>query len=235
MENDKRRVLVVAAHPDDIEYTVAGTVARWTSDGQEVIYVLVTDGNAGAADPGVTREQIGALRRAEQHAAAAAVGVREVVFLGYDDAILEPTLALRRDLARVIRRYRPDAVVCQDSSAYWLGPDYLNHPDHRAAGNACLAAIFPAAGTRLAFPELLAEGWRPHCVREVYLTMTSTPDLWLDIEATLDRKLAAWAENHSQISVTGLVEQRIIEAARACAEGHPGMTYAEPFKHLRLS
>jgi len=213
---------------------VAGTVARWTDDGQEVLYLLVTDGNRGTHDPALTPAAIAAIRRAEQRAAAAVVGVREVLFLGYDDATLQPTLEVRRAIAGEIRRYQPTTVVCQDPSAYWLHSGYINHPDHRAAGEACLAAVFPTASTRLAFPELLTAGLEPHAVREVYLTMTIQPDVWIDIEATMARKLAAWAENHSQVSRPGVVEQQIMARAREAAQDQPGMRYAEAFRRFTL-
>ena len=150
--------VVITAHPDDAEFTVGGTVARWAREGKTVIYVICTDGSRGSNDPKVRPEHLVAIRRAEQEAAARILGVEEIVFLGYEDGSLEPTLALRRDLTREIRRYRPDIVVCPDPTVRYYGDSYLNHPDHRAAGDAALDAAFPSAGTRYIFPELLAEG-----------------------------------------------------------------------------
>src|SRR5207244_3131672 len=148
--------------------------------------------------------------------AAAVLGVKEVVFLGYEDATLQPTLELRRDLTRVIRRYKPDMLICQDPTMRWSGQEYINHPDHRAAGEACLDAIYPSARDPLTFPELLLEGLQPHKVREVYLTMATTPDRWIDIGATLERKLAALREHRSQIGDG--VEDMIRRWAAAAAE-----------------
>ncbi len=228
------RVLVVVAHPDDAEYAVAGTVARWTAEGREVVYALVTSGDKGTGDPAAAPAQVAAARQAEQMEAAALVRVREVVFLGYDDATLEPSLRLRRDLTRLMRRIKPAVVVCQDPATHWVGQEYINHPDHLAAGAACLAAIFPCASNPHVFPELLAEGLQPHAVGEVYLTMTATPDTWIDIGATLERKLAAWRANRSQIAVEGLVEEQIVRVAAEAARQQGGMEYAEAFKYLRL-
>jgi len=228
------RAMVVAAHPDDIEFSAAGTVAHWAAAGSEITYVLATDGNAGSNDPEVSPETLAATRCDEQRAAAARVGVHAVEFLGFADGVLEPTLALRRAIVRAIRRYRPVAVICQDPSAYWLHSGYINHPDHLAAGAACMAAIYPSACTRLAFPELLDEGLEPHRVEEVYLTMTRAADHWIDIGATLEAKLAAWRENRSQIVVPGEVEAAIRCDAQQAAGAVRGIAYAEAFTYFRL-
>ena len=228
------RALVVAAHPDDIEFSAAGTVARWAAAGSEIVYLLATDGDAGSNDPAVSPETLAATRRAEQQAAAAHVGVRTVEFLSFADGALEPTMALRRAITRAIRRHRPVAVICQDPSAYWLHAGYINHPDHLAAGAACLAAIYPSACTRLAFPELLDEDLEPHRVEEVYLTMTRAADHWIDIGPTLEAKLASWRENRSQIAVAGEVEAAIRLGARRAASALPGTAYAEAFTYFRL-
>ena len=228
------RALVVAAHPDDIEFSAAGTVARWAAAGSEIVYLLATDGDAGSNDPAIDPQMLAATRRAEQQAAAARVGVRTVEFLGFADGMLEPTLALRLAITRAIRRHRPVAVICQDPSAYWLHSGYINHPDHLAAGAACMAAIYPSACTRLAFPELLDEVLEPHRVEEVYLTMTRAADHWIDIGTTLDAKLAAWRENRSQIGVPGEVEAAIRRDAQQAAEALHGTAYAEAFTYFRL-
>ena len=227
-----RRAMVIVAHPDDAEFGVAGTVALWVNDGVEVTYVLITDGNKGSNDPTMVPEQLAAIRRQEQRAAAAVIGVKEVVFLGYEDAVLEPTLELRRDLARVIRRYKPDAVICQDPSMRWAGQEYINHPDHRAAGEAALAAIYPAARDPLTFPELLLEGLQPHKVSEVYLMMPTAPDHWIDIGATLDLKLASLREHRSQIGEG--TEEMIRRWAAEAARDRDGMEAAELYKYFNL-
>jgi LmbE family N-acetylglucosaminyl deacetylase len=195
-----RRAMVIMAHPDDAEFICGGTVALWTAQGVEVTYVIITSGEKGTDDPEMTKERLIALREEEQRNAARILGVKEVVFLRYPDGELTPTMGLRRDLVREIRRYRPDAVIVGDPTRRFYGSNYINHPDHRAAADAALDAIFPAAGNRLFFPELLAEGFPPHSVREVYVAGSSEPDTFIDITPTLDLAIAALKEHRSQVS-----------------------------------
>jgi len=225
--------VVITAHPDDAEFTVAGTVARWVREGKTVVYVICTDGSRGSNDPQVRPEHLVAIRRAEQEAAARILGVEEIVFLGYEDGSLEPTLALRRDLTRAIRRYRPDIVVCPDPTVRYYGDTYLNHPDHRAAGDAALDAVFPSAGTRYIFPELLAEGLEPHKVREVYIRGAVSPNLWVDISDTIELKIAALKKHESQVSRVQGWEERVRVRTQQAAVGQD-MTYAETFKRIIL-
>src|SRR2546426_5746429 len=158
------RILCISAHPDDNEFTIAGSVARWAREGRDVVFCLVTSGGAGTNEH--TRDNTGLVpvRERESWAAAKILGVKDLVFLGYQDGIIEPTLGLRRDLTRVIRRCRPDVVVSGDPTVRWYGNEYLNHPDHRAVASAALDAVFPSAETRVIFQELLAEGLEPHKV-----------------------------------------------------------------------
>ena len=167
------RILGIFAHPDDAEFTCAGSAALWASQGAQITYVVVTAGGAGSNDPNQDLDELVRVRQAEQTAACAVLGVQEVLFLGYPDGTLEPTLDLRRALTRIIRRLKPDRVVCGDPSVMFYGNDYINHPDHRAAAEAALYAVFPSAPTRPIFPELLAEGLDPHQVKEVYLSSDS--------------------------------------------------------------
>jgi LmbE family N-acetylglucosaminyl deacetylase len=227
------RVMVITAHPDDAEFTVAGTVARWVREGITVIYVICTDGSRGSNDPKVRPEHLVAIRRAEQEAAARVLGVEEVVFLGYEDGTLESTLALRRDLTREIRRYRPDIVVCPDPTVRYYGDSYLNHPDHRAAGDAALDAVFPSACTRYIFPELLAEGLEPHKVREVHIHGALSLNLWVDISDTIELKIAALREHESQVGCVPGWEERVRARAQQTATGQ-GMAYAESFRRIIL-
>jgi LmbE family N-acetylglucosaminyl deacetylase len=226
------RAMVIMAHPDDAEFTVAGTVARWAQEGKTVIYVLCTDGSRGSNDPQMELERMVTIRKAEQEAAARVLGVEEVVYLGYEDGTLEPTLALRRDLTRVIRRYRPDIVVCSDPTVRYHD-GYLNHPDHRAAGDAALDAVFPSASTRYIFPELLAEGLEPHTVREVLLRGAPLRNFWVDISDTIELKIAALKKHESQVSHIQDLEEGIRAWAREEAKGQD-MTYAESFKRIIL-
>src|SRR5215813_13517962 len=198
---EPKRVLIVMAHPDDGEFSSAGTLARWASEGRDIYYCLITDGQAGdQGDMEITTEELTAVRQREAQAAADAEGVQHpVIFLHYQDSRLEPTLDLRCDIARVIRQVRPDVVICQDPTRYWSGQGYINHPDHRIAGESTLGAIIPVAGTRLAFPELAAEGLETHEVKEVYISGTSEPDRWVDISGYLEQKIAALKAHKSQM------------------------------------
>lgn len=227
------RVLAVMAHPDDPEFSSAGTIALWTRAGAAVAYVILTDGSKGSSDRTMTAERLTALREAEQRAAATSLGVAQVTFLGYPDGALVPDIDLRHTLARQIRRHRPDLVLTHDPSAYYFDR-YINHPDHRAAGQATLEAVFPTARDWLNAPHLLAdEGLEPHAVREVWLTGTREPDTWIDIAPTFDLKLAALRQHASQIREPHALESRLRERAASLAEGH-GMTLAEAFKRIVL-
>jgi len=228
------RIAVIVAHPDDGEFICAGTGAPWAAEGHRITYVLLTSGDKGSADPAVTGAQLVAVREAEQRAACDVLGVAEVVFLGYEDAMLVPDLAMRRELVRVIRRLRPDVVVCQDPTVRWVDQDYLNHPDHRAAGEATLDAVYPAARDRMTFPELLAEGLEPHKVREVYLAGAKDPDVAIDITAHLETKLASLRAHASQIADWD-PEPMVREWARETAGRFPDSgEYVESFKYFKL-
>jgi LmbE family N-acetylglucosaminyl deacetylase len=184
------RALVIAAHPDDVDFGAAGTVATWTDAGIDVAYCIVTDGDAGGFDPTVPRDRIAGIRRAEQTAAAKVVGVTELEFLAYPDGRVEATLDLRRDLARVIRKHRPDRVLCPspERNLKRLGP---SHPDHLAVGEAALAAIYPDARNPFTFPELLDQGYEAHIVSEIWLMAHPEADVWVDVTEVLERKIEA--------------------------------------------
>lgn len=237
-----RRVMVAMAHPDDAEFICAGTVARWASEGQEIIFVLGTSGDKGSEDPEMTGETLIATREAEQQLACDVLGVSDVVFLRMRDAELVPDLAMRRELTRVIRQYRPDAIICQDPTARWEGSGYLQHPDHLAMGEATLAAVFPSARDRLTFPELIAEGLEPHKVSDVYIASSQhNCDYFVDITDHLETKLAALAEHRSQMGEWDfrpmLTRWARDVAADARFKSFPGaeeFEFAEGFKYLKL-
>ncbi len=212
-------------------------MASWTSAGSEVTYCIITDGDAGGFDPAVPREQIGGIRRAEQTAAGAALGVSELVFLGYPDGRLEVTLDLRRALARVIRQVKPDRVVCQSPERNY-NRVFASHPDHLAAGEAALCAVYPDARNRFAFPELAAEGIDAHIVSEVWLMGGPVPDTFVDVSATFDKKLAALRCHVSQeTDRNGSLEERMRGwlTAQAVAAGLPEGTLAEAFRRMDTS
>lgn len=229
-----KKIAVIMAHPDDAEFICAGAVARWAEEGNEVVYVLLTSGDKGSDDPEMTPEKLVATREAEQREAARILGVKDVMFLKYPDAYLEPNLEMRKALVRVIRQLKPDVVVCQDPTVRWADSQYINHPDHRAAGEATLAAIFPSARDRLTFPELLAEGLQPHRVREVYLAGAQTPDVAIDISAQMEKKLGSLRAHASQLGDWDF-EPVIREWAKETAAQHPGNgEYVESFKYFKL-
>ncbi len=194
-----RRVLVVAAHPDDIDFGCAGTVATWSAAGLEVNYCILTDGDAGGFDPDVPRSDIAGIRRQEQRKAAAVVGVSEIAFLGHPDGRLMVTLELRRDIARVIRQVRPDRVVTQ-SPIRDLRSMYGSHPDHLAAGEATLCAVYPDARNPFAHPELATvEGLAAHTVGQTWvMSNNSRAEHYVDITDTIESKIAALREHPSQ-------------------------------------
>ena len=191
--------MVIVAHPDDAEFMVAGTVAKWAKAGAAVTYVIITKGDKGSDDPAMTPSRLAEIREAEQRAAGALLGVRDYVFMGYPDGYLQPTLELRRDLARLIRMYRPHVVMCFDPTNRFFADSYVNHPDHRASGDAALDAVFPTARDRLTFPELLADGLEPHKVREIWMGSSKEPNTWIDITETLALKKQAMLAHPSQL------------------------------------
>jgi LmbE family N-acetylglucosaminyl deacetylase len=224
-------VLVVMAHPDDAEFSAGGTLARWTAAGSKVTYCVCTDGDKGTSDPERDPREVAGQRIAEQRAAARVLGVEEVVFLGHPDGTLQPSLELRRDVVRVIRRVRPEAVLCPDPTRRF-GPEYINHPDHRAIGEVTLDAIYPSARDPLVFPELVAEGLEPHKVTQVFVANPSEITCVVDITSTLETKLEALRQHRSQITDDRLRE---FVPRRAADIGAPyGLAAAEAYHLIRL-
>jgi len=202
------RALVICAHPDDVDFGASGTIAAWTDSGIVVTYCLVTDGDAGGFDPAIARSEIGPMRRREQTAAAAEVGVKDLVFLGHPDGRLQATLDLRRDLSRVIRQVRPQRVVTQSPERN-LARIYASHPDHLAAGEAALCAVYPDARNEFAFPELMGEGLEPWSVAEVWMMGGPRPDRAVDITDHVERKLAALHCHQSQLPDPAGMDERV--------------------------
>lgn len=208
-DSEVERILVVTAHPDDVDFGSAGSVARWVDAGAEVAYCIVTDGDAGGFDPAVPRSEIGGIRQAEQLAAAKAVGVTDVTFLGYPDGRLEATLDLRRDISRVIRQLRPRRVVTQSPERSYARI-YASHPDHLATGEATLCAVYPDARNPFAHTELLAdEGLEAWTVEEVLIAGGKRPDVFVDITDTFDRKMEALLSHVSQHPEPDGLEERM--------------------------
>jgi LmbE family N-acetylglucosaminyl deacetylase len=187
-------VVVVTPHPDDAEFGVAGTVAKWTREGKQVVYVVCTNGNKGTSDPDIKPDELAKIRQNEQRAAAEVLGVREVVFLENQDQGLEDTPDFRKQIVRMIRRYRPETVVTADPYRR-----YIWHRDHRIAGQVTIDAVFPYARDHLSFPELLEEGLQPHKVKEMLFWASENINYLSDITATFDLKLAALRCHESQV------------------------------------
>ncbi|HEU4368711.1 MAG TPA: PIG-L deacetylase family protein [Methylomirabilota bacterium] len=228
-----RRILCISAHPDDNEFTIAGSAAKWAREGRDVGFCLVTTGGAGVNEHTPSNEGLIPVREKETRAAAKILGVKDITLLGYVDGTLEPTLGMRRDLTRVIRRYRPDIVVTGDPTVRYYGNEYLNHPDHRAVASATLDAVFPSAETSAIFPELLAEGLPPHKVKQVFITGSLDPDVFVDISRTLALKCRALKAHRSQVGKGEWVDQLL--KAWAVRDGkRGGLRLAEAFKRMVL-
>jgi LmbE family N-acetylglucosaminyl deacetylase len=225
----------IHAHPDDQEFSVGGTLAKWARLGCQIISVIITSGDSGSNDPakdGSYKQELAELREREQLAANEVLGIQQTFFLRYPDGELEPTLALRRDLTRVIRQFKPDAVVTGNPEGWFYGDEYVNHPDHRAAAQAACEAVFPSAGTRLIFTDLLAAGYEPHDVKRLYIHGTEKPNTWVDITETMDTKVRALQQHASQINPEE-VGKWMTEWAAEDAKDHD-MKYAESYKVMVL-
>lgn len=225
--------MLIFAHPDDIEFSAAGTVARWVKAGSEVYYVVITDGNVGSHDEGMTADRLIEVRRNEQRAAAEVVGAKQCIFLGYHDGLLQPTLELRKELVRLIRKIKPDVVVCGDPTNYFPRDTWINHPDHRAAGQAAIDATFPAAEMRLLYPDLEAEGLTPHKVNFVYISNPlQQPNYYVDTTETIDLKIKALREHKSQMGDWDPEEP--VKKWNAESGKAVGFAYAERFLRITL-
>jgi LmbE family N-acetylglucosaminyl deacetylase len=220
------------AHPDDIEFTCVGTLARWAKAGARVIYVLCTSGDVGIDKPGMTRDQATEIREAESRQAAEIAGASDIVFLREPDGLLVATLELRKRLVREIRRYRPEVIVTGDPASLWSGEDYINHPDHRAAATAAIDAVFPAAGQPHVFQELENEGLCAHKVRKVFATSWEHVDQYVSIDETIDIKVNALRAHKSQMGDWD-PEPMIKEWAAKSAKGKE-IRYAESFRVVTL-
>jgi len=224
--------LAVVAHPDDVEFNMGGTVALWIEQGWRVVYVVVTKGDKGSADPTMTSPRLAVIREAEQREAAAYLGAAGVEFLGYEDGALEPTLAVRRDIARQIRRHRPRRLLVTDPGELYL-PFYIQHPDHLAAAQAALAATYPARD-RLTMPELLAEGLEPHGVAEIWIYSGRAPDTFVDITPVIEKKKQALRLHRSQIEEGFLAIMEGIARDAATRAPEPRPEFAENYCVVRL-
>jgi LmbE family N-acetylglucosaminyl deacetylase len=225
----------IQAHPDDQDFTVAGTLAKWAAAGCKIFSIIITDGSAGSNDKAHGaghKPKLASIREQEQITANSMLGIQETIFMHQPDGELEPTIALRKEITKLIRRCKPEVVVTGDPQAVFYGNGYINHPDHRAAAQLALYAAFPSAGSRLLFADLLDEGYEPHNVKRVYIHGAEKPDTWVDITGTIDTKIAALKKHVSQID-THDVDDWIRKWAEE--EGREkGLKYAEAYKVMIL-
>jgi LmbE family N-acetylglucosaminyl deacetylase len=227
--------MAIHAHPDDQEFSAAGTLAKWARAGTQVISVIITNGDAGNNDPDkdeTYKPILAKLREGEQRAANDIIGIKETVFMGYPDGTLVPSIELRRDLTRLIRKYKPDVVVSGDPTSRFFGNSYINHPDHRAAADVACDAVFPSAGSRPIFPELLHEGYEPHNVRYFYMHGSEKTDIWVDISTTIAVKVEALRQHKSQLGEWD-VNQAMREWASSAGK-EKGLEFAESFRRMVL-
>jgi len=220
--------MVVAAHPDDPEFGVAGCVARWTEQGDQVYFVNCTNGDKGSGDPDMTSERLAGIREKEELAAAQMLGVKEVLFLRHPDGDLDYTRELRGEVVRAIRKFRPDVIITSDPYR-----KYFWHHDHRICGQVVLDAVYPYARDRLSYPEQLKEGLTPHAVKELLLWGSDEPDTFFDITDKFDQKIAALKCHHSQVGRHAEKDLREWVETRAREAGQKiGVQYAEQFHRV---
>ncbi len=231
-QNGYKRGMTVVAHPDDAEFGSAGTVAKLIAEGWEWVYVLCTDGSRGTSDRELPPEDLARIRQEEQINAGKVLGLKDVAFLEYTDGILEPTLELRRDISREIRRYQPEVVICPFPSRGDL-KGWTNHPDHMAAGEATLSAVFPSSRDHLSFPELLEEGLEPHIVSEIWVSGHPEPDHWVDTTGHIDTAVKALMQHKSQMGdwKEEDARERMRDWHRQTAYGR-GMMYADSYRRI---
>ncbi len=230
-----QRILVILAHPDDPEFFCGATISRWTTAGHEVIYWLLTCGDKGTPDRSISSEQLCGLRHQEQHAAAAILGVHKVHFLDYPDGYLVADINLRKEITRIIRIIRPDVLVTCDPTSLFISDNRINHPDHRAAGQAVLDAVYPPARDHLYFPELLqVEKLEPHAVREVWVSGTLQPNIHLDVTSHWETKINALYQHKSQIGDPDALAERMRK--RLAPDSTPEYPrYEEVFRRIILT
>jgi LmbE family N-acetylglucosaminyl deacetylase len=194
------RVLVIMAHPDDPDFTCAGTAILMARQGIEVTYMILTNGDKGNHNPEITRNQLIAMRKIEQRAAAELSGVKQVLFMGEEDGFLRPTRAIRKRVTREIRRIRPEVIICPHPDRYLVGDGYINHPDHRNAGLVALEAIFPAADNPMFYPDMADEGYLPHKISQLYVHGDAEPTVQVDITEAMDLKIQSILCHKTQIA-----------------------------------
>lgn len=229
-------ILAVGAHPDDIDIGCSGSIAKWIKEEGEVYYLVLTDGSKGSEDHKISNKELVRIRHAEQQKAADLLGVKKVFFLDFVDGELENTPALRKQIVKIIRQIKPSTVICWDPALYYdENRMFVNHPDHRVAGETTMDSVYPFARNARTFPELLDEGLEPHVVEELLIMNFSKADYFVDISQTIDKKLEALACHKSQFSDIKKFTQMIREMnKRAGQKAKPKVGYAEGFIKITL-
>jgi LmbE family N-acetylglucosaminyl deacetylase len=228
-------VLGIAAHPDDLDFGAAGTMAHFAEQGAAVHYLILTDGSSGSEDKTMTPKRLTKIREEEQRAAVKVIGGRSVTFLNYPDGQLEVTMALKRDVVKIIRTIRPDVVVTMDPSVlYSADRGFINHPDHRAAGQTTLDCVFPLARDHMSFPELYAEGFEPHKTKTILLTNFNEANFYVDTSKTFETKIAALKAHASQIDDVDAIKDRMHEWSAATGK-KAGYELAEGFIRIDIN
>ncbi len=227
-----KEILVILAHPDDPEFFLGASIARWVEAGHRVRYVLLTKGDKGAEDETLSAEDVAAIRMREQGAAAEFLGIESVDYGAYEDGCLVPDLEMRKEVVRWIRKYQPQILVTCDPTNVFPSARYINHPDHRNAGQVVIDAVFPASGNRFFFPELLEEGYPPYEVEEVWMSLTNEPDVSLDVTDYWEVKIQALKQHASQIGDPAAFETRMRE--RNHKENAEDVRYEEQFRVIKF-
>ncbi len=237
MENNEtytpESVMAIFAHPDDIEFGCAGTVAKWVKEGARAAYVLVTSGDVGIAEPGMTKAKAAEIREEETLNAAKVAGVEDVTFFRHPDCMVENTMELRKKVVRQIRRFRPEVIIAGDPTMVFTPHGRINHPDHRAVAGAVVDAVFPSSGQPNLFQELEEEGLFAHKVRKVYVQAYGTGDSLVDISDTIETKIEALIQHKSQIKQIPQIRDRMMERAAERAKDSP-FEHAESFRVIHL-
>lgn len=233
MEERFERIMVITAHPDDMEFMCGGTIAKHAQQGAEITLLILTNGDKGGHDPALTAEMLDGIRKQEQDKAAAVLGIKRVIFFDVPDGDLVPSLEMRKKVVAELRRYRPDAVFTLDPTTYFMHEAYINHADHKAAGEIALNALFPAVGNQRYHPELLDEGLEPHTVRHIFLFGTNSPNYEVDIGDVMDVKLEAILCHESQIANPDMMLKGFTARQKA-VDDEGNEAYREEFRHLKI-
>lgn len=235
-------VLAVGAHPDDIDFGAAGTIAKWTGEGARVYYLVCTDGSRGSDDPGMTRKKLAQIRREEQVNAGRVLGIKKIFFLKHADTTLVSDFKLKKDIAQVIKTIKPNILLTMDPSLYYSEKfSFINHSDHRAAALAAMDACFPLSRDRLTFPDHERKGLFPHKTKELWLIGFEKRNQLVDVTKTFEKKLKALSMHKSQFPDFPAVKKKVEETARYFGEGLPagkqakGVKYAENFTRIVIS